>query len=290
MGTKKYHDKDWLKRKHHKDNLISKEIAQICDVTRDTITKWLSELGIKNRNEEIKWRKNFRSKVENMLAPEYVPLEPYQGALEKIEWRHRDCGNTFQMRPNQIFNGQRCPYCTTDKYKYDTEWFKGKVNEITDAYEVTGEYEHSQTPISMRHIPCGTDFKVKPNSFLFQQCRCPRCSRSSPEQEIENFLKDNDINFESEFTFDDCRDKNPLPFDFAIFNNGELSKLIEYQGEQHFEPVPFWGGKEGLQERQRHDQIKKDYCQENNLDLLTILPSQKHNLPTLLSKKLAELL
>lgn len=43
---------------------------------------------------------------------------------------------------------------------------------------------------------------------------------------------------------------------------------IEYQGIQHFEPVDFFGGKEGLEYRQELDEKKRWLCKENGISLL----------------------
>nr|DAU99610.1 MAG TPA: hypothetical protein [Bacteriophage sp.] len=43
------------------------------------------------------------------------------------------------------------------------------------------------------------------------------------------------IPFKREYKFQDCRDKLPLPFDFALFNDeNELIGLIENNGSQHY--------------------------------------------------------
>jgi hypothetical protein len=46
--------------------------------------------------------------------------------------------------------------------------------------------------------------------------------------------------------------------------------VIEYNGRQHYEPVNRFGGKIGLIETERRDQIKRDYFNENNINLLEI--------------------
>ena len=54
------------------------------------------------------------------------------------------------------------------------------------------------------------------------------------EATIESLLKDNNIKYKSQFTFEDCRSasNNLLRFDFAVFDNDEnLIELIEYNGK-----------------------------------------------------------
>ena len=43
---------------------------------------------------------------------------------------------------------------------------------------------------------------------------------------------------------------------------------FEYQGLQHYEPIDFWGGKEGLKYRQKLDEQKRKLCKENNVKLI----------------------
>jgi len=80
-------------------------------------------------------------------------------------------------------------------------------------------------------------------------------------------LQDNNINYTKEFRIPDCKNKRPLPFDFAIFKNDQLDFLLEYQGEQHFFPI--WGKKE-FQKRIHNDRIKEKYCQLNQITLKKI--------------------
>ena len=56
------------------------------------------------------------------------------------------------------------------------------------------------------------------------------CISSSGEVEIENWLRENNLNYIHQYGFSDLRDINPLKFDFAIFQDTNLKCLIEYQG------------------------------------------------------------
>ena len=58
------------------------------------------------------------------------------------------------------------------------------------------------------------------------------CVHSLNEQKIIKLLTDNNIEFSTQYTFSDLKGERGgiLRFDFAIFNNGKLSHLIEYNG------------------------------------------------------------
>lgn len=43
---------------------------------------------------------------------------------------------------------------------------------------------------------------------------------------------------------------------------------IEYQGIQHYEPIEFFGGQEGFENRIRSDKLKKELCELNGVELI----------------------
>ena len=59
---------------------------------------------------------------------------------------------------------------------------------------------------------------------------------SKGENKIVQILKANKISFKREVTFPylNGKKKAPLRFDFAIYRNGQLVGLLEYDGEPHF--------------------------------------------------------
>ena len=48
----------------------------------------------------------------------------------------------------------------------------------------------------------------------------------------------------------------------------ERNLAIEFQGLQHFQPVEFFGGENGLRNTQRRDQLKAELCLSNNVKLI----------------------
>ena len=83
---------------------------------------------------------------------------------------------------------------------------------------------------------------------------------SKGELIIAHLLKDNDIKYEYQKTFINCRfpDTKGTPrFDFYIQN----LYLIEYDGEQHFQ---------GNKINEKRDLYKNQWCQENNIPLIRI--------------------
>lgn len=100
------------------------------------------------------------------------------------------------------------------------------------------------------------------------------------EQKITQLLIDNNIEFAKQYIFPDLKDIRPLRFDFAIFNNGKLSHLIEYNGQQHYEqPQDSWS--EGFEILQKHDKMKQEYCKNHNIRLI-ILNNENYTIKDLI--------
>ena len=72
-----------------------------------------------------------------------------------------------------------------------------------------------------------------------------------------------------------------MRFDFAIFKNGILSHLIEYNGKQHYEKVSgSWG--DSYETLIECDKRKKEYCFQKNIPLIIIKYNEKYDINTLI--------
>ena len=112
---------------------------------------------------------------------------------------------------------------------------------------------------------CSYVFSILPANFLIHPC-CPKCSpkRSKGEIFISNYLKNKGIKFIPQFRF---QEEPKLSYDFYL---PEYNLLIEYQGQQHYEPVEHFGGEEKFRIQQERDKKKRKMAQEKNIELLEI--------------------
>lgn len=92
------------------------------------------------------------------------------------------------------------------------------------------------------------------------------CIRSKGEYQIEQLLKEHNIEYIREYSFGDLVDDLPLRFDFAIFKNSQLLCLIEFQGEQHYNPSNGFYNETIVE----HDKMKREYCDKNNIKLIVV--------------------
>lgn len=110
-------------------------------------------------------------------------------------------------------------------------------------------------------------------------CGCLR--QSIGEKNIETILKLNNISYQKEYSFSDLLSENnvPLRFDFAIFNEeNQLIRLIEYDGEQHFQKKADLIFSDNLQKRKERDKLKNKYCLTHNIPLVRISYNYKNKI------------
>ena len=188
---------------------------------------------------------------------------------------HKTSFNTFQQ-------GHRCSCeAKTKGVKHSFDYVKDYIS--NNNYELlTTIYNNCYEKLL---IKCDKGHIYEGNFHNFKSgFRCPICNRSKGENEIEKYLKERNINFITQYKFDDCRNKNKLPFDFAILNEDDSIKcLIEFDGKQHFEMVEFFGEESYIRTKQ-NDDIKNKYCETNNIKLIRI--SYNENIYDILNKQL----
>lgn len=73
--------------------------------------------------------------------------------------------------------------------------------------------------------------------------------------------------FESQKSFKGLVYKKPLTYDFYI---PSCKILIEFQGEQHYKPIPFFGGENVFKEQRTRDGLKRTYAKDNGLRLIEV--------------------
>lgn len=132
-------------------------------------------------------------------------------------------------------------------------------------------------------------FSMSWNNFMKGK-RCGECLDSKGEARIKEYLTKNNISFKREFKIKECKNKKILPFDFAIFNDNNktiLKLLIEYDGEQHYNKTG-WDTKNDnkLLRTKKNDEIRNNYCKNNNIKLLRIPYWEYDNIEKILENEL----
>lgn len=197
-------------------------------------------------------------------------IDDYIDAKTKIRHRCTLDGTIWSATPNNVLRGKGCPTCglksRAQKRAKTTSQFTDELAIVNPNVLLIGEYQGSRTHSRFKCKLCGHEWEAQSSSVLCG-CGCPMCDISKGEREIDKFLHNNNIEHKHQKRFDDCRDLNPLPFDFYL---PDCNVCIEFDGRQHYEPVERFGGEEALKLTQYHDSIKNNYCMSNGLMLLRI--------------------
>jgi hypothetical protein len=224
-----------------------------------------------------------------LLRPEYdYSVTEYVNNKTKIKINCLEHG-TFFIRPNDFLNGYSCFMCGVKKRTISnsktTEQFIQEAKLLHPEYDYSKvDYKNNKTKVKII-CPIHGEFETSPNNLLCRKQNCPKCASSTGEKTIRNILESNDIKFQEQYRIPECRNKLPLPFDFAVFDDNNMIKtLIEFQGEQHFKSVDFFGGNGGFVYRKRNDLIKKEFCEKNNILLIEI--TYKDNIEEILNKEI----
>lgn len=215
----------------------------------------------------------FARRFYNSLNAEgYSLIEgKYVNARTHLKIRHNKCSYEYKVTPDKFRQGKRCPFCAGNVKRSQKE-FEDLVHDLGGGdYVVLGTYINAQEDILMKHTVCGHLFYVRPGHFVNSGSRCTACNQSHGEQQIYSFLSRSGIRFEVQKTFEDCRNKRCLPFDFAVYDEkDEIVCLIEYQGRQHYEPVSLFGGQKVFERQLTNDEIKRVYCKDEGIPLIEI--------------------
>ena len=196
------------------------------------------------------------------------------------------CESYFEQIPSRLINQKiyGCNCCRTRK-KTQEDFLSELGEQCLKEYEILVNYINIDTKIQFKHKKCNTIFKITPWSFIhkYNKKYCPICyyNKSKGEIVINNFLEENNIDYQKEFIFPNSRKR----FDFYL---PELNICIEYDGRQHFEEIDFFGGKQGLLETQKRDKEKNAYCLKNGIQLFRIPYTEISNINQILSEILKE--
>lgn len=102
-------------------------------------------------------------------------------------------------------------------------------------------------------------------------CGCQH--KSIGEINIADILNNNNINFIEQYRFLEMPKKS---YDFAIIKDNQIIRLIEFDGEQHYQEVPEW--RTTLEIIQQRDKEKNEYALSHNIPLVRIPYWERDNI------------
>ena len=239
------------------------------------------------------WKRNitlteeeFLKKVENNLH-NVILLSTYTKCSDYCLCKCKICGNQWQTQFSNIITGNfGCRKCSDRNRRLTNEEFLEKFNKVTDSILPLDEYSNANTKMKFKCLICNNIWETKPHNILSGQ-GCPVCKESHGERRIRQFLTKEGIKFIPQKTFDGLTGvgNGLLSYDFYLL---KYNLLIEFQGGQHEFPVKFFG-EEQFKKQQEHDRRKREYAEQNNINLLEIWYYDIDNIESILLQKINEI-
>jgi hypothetical protein len=191
---------------------------------------------------------------------------------------------------NFTIQNNRCSYCANRKiHPLDSlGTLYPEVLNIWSDKNKTSPYEYA--PMSNKDVywKCfegiHKDYKRNISNSNIYNFRCPQCNQSKGEKQIEEWLIKNNIkyDFQKEFQSLIGLGGGLLSYDFYLPN---YNLLIEYQGEFHDGNGNYYI-KKNLKKQLEHDRRKREYAENNNINLLEIWYWDYDNIEDILKEKL----
>ena len=117
------------------------------------------------------------------------------------------------------------------------------------------------------------DFETTPHEHL-RGGNCSKCSMSRGEERIGLYLQRHNIRhkqWENVKTPIATGPKKMFNVDFVLTDeNGNIKMIIEFNGKQHYESVPYMGGDDNFKAQQVRDAALRKYCEAEGIRLLEI--------------------
>lgn len=157
------------------------------------------------------------------------------------------------------------------------EFIKRSISRFGNKYSYDkADYKNNDTKVIIT-CPIHGDFEIRPGDFL-RQTGCPKCRpKSLKEIFIEDWLKNNNINYLKQFCIT-LSNGHKAFIDFVI--NGVY---VEYNGIQHYKDVQFFkqGGHNKVPfdfiKQQERDKLVNEYCKINNIPILWLNYKQNNS-------------
>lgn len=221
--------------------------------------------------------------MENLLNQTFNYFTVIDGPIKrnhKIYWKCQcKCGTIKEVRSDCLKNGStKSCGCYKNKILIVNNK-KRQTVDITNqrfgklvAKKSTDKRTADGRVIWLCECDCGNIKEVSTHDLLQKKVQSCGCMRSSGEHIIESLLKENNIFYETQKSFNTCRfpENNYLAkFDFWVNHQ----YIIEYDGEQHFyfkDNPHTWNTYNNHLIVKQHDEFKNYWCKKNNIPIIRI--------------------
>ena len=210
-------------------------------------------------------------KFTKLLVEEKTELRKGTSVVQKCKC---DCGNITYASTSELNSQhkQSCGCLQKESAKIiGTSKGCNLINQVFNELKVLEKTEQRKDGKIVWKCICSCGEITYASTTDLKQGRkkhCEKCAniKSLGEEKIKKILKENNIFYVKEKTFNDLKGLTgrPLRFDFYVDNK----YLIEFDGKQHFIEDSGYGA--DLINIQKRDKIKNEYCFKNNIPLIRI--------------------
>lgn len=219
--------------------------------------------------------KDIRGKKFNNLTPLY-PLK--ERKFQSLVWHCKCiCGNEVNVTYNHLYTGHTKSCGCLQREKTSKTNRKNEIGNKYGQLKVLKYYGNTkyQQALWECQCDCGNITIVSGADLRNGHTQSCGCLNSSVEKKIIQILKENNIFYQYQKVFPQCKyiDTNyNAIFDFYL---PDYNCVIEYDGEQHYQPVRFSNisleqAKYNLEKIKDHDQYKDKWCIEKCIKIVRI--------------------
>jgi hypothetical protein len=186
-----------------------------------------------------------------------------------------ECGNEVVLNKNDVQSGHTTSCGCLQRQRASESNTKDMSGYISDSgVKIVKKLYQNDKHVWVYECMCpicSKSFECTPNKIITNHTTSCGCKiTSTMEKIVEKILDDFNLKYIKQYSFDDCKNKYVLKFDFAVFDADKLICLIETDGEQHYKAVDYFGGIDGLFITQKRYTIKNEYCIMNNIPLIRL--------------------
>lgn len=180
-----------------------------------------------------------------------------------------DCGNIFSARGHDIVQNKILSCGCLKKENTHNINYKDLNGKKFGHLEVLYKCDYLKDNHTVWHCKCdcGNEIEISGRRLTSGETQSCGCIKSTGELKLIQIFQNLNINFITQKVFEDCRNILPLKFDFYL---PELNTIVEYNGKQHYKPIKIFGGQERYIKQVNNDNIKKEYCKNNNIKFIEI--------------------
>lgn len=225
-----------------------------------------------------------------------VCTQKYAGSASYATFKCMVCSTKWTATWKALLmRKQGCPTCATNKRRLTLSEIRRKLEKLAPTIRIQSKtYQGSMKKLRLACLTCGCQWKA-PWDRISRGHGCPKCSGSRKENEVIDIVERVTVrkfirHATPNWIQGRCRTKNRHLDGYCPklttkkFTGGVA---IEYQGEQHYNAISHWGGKEKQAEVARNDERKRLLCHTNNVFLIRV-PYWKKNVEEFIRLKLSK--